>query len=67
MMISSRQGESGNIPFRCGRFYNVDSKWYFSSREQSNVGPFHNKEEANQALTMYLTDVANLSELIVAS
>ncbi|MFV1983753.1 MAG: DUF6316 family protein [Thiohalomonadales bacterium] len=67
MVIDSRTGESGNIPFRSGRFYNVDSKWYFSSREQSNIGPFQNKDEANDALTVYLKDVTTLKGLILAS
>ncbi len=67
MVIDCRTGESGNIPFRSGRFYNVDSKWYFSSREQSDIGPFQNKDEANDALTVYLKDVATLKGLILSS
>jgi len=67
MIIDSRQGETGNIPFRSGRFYNVDSEWYFSSREVSDIGPFHNREEADQALILYLKDVTTLNELTVAS
>ncbi len=67
MTSEFRQGESGNIPFRSGRFYNIDSNWYFSSREQSDIGPFPNKEEANEALDVYLKDVATLSGLILAS
>jgi len=67
MTIENRLGESGNIPFRSGRFSNADSKWYFSSREQSDVGPFENKEEANKALDTYLEDRETLSGLTVAS
>lgn len=67
MAIDCRRGESGNIPFRSGRFYNADSKWYFSSREQRDVGPFQNKEEADQALNLYLEDVATLSGLTLVS
>jgi hypothetical protein len=67
MTIDFRQGESGNIPFRSGRFYNIDSQWYFSSREQSDIGPFHNKEEAHQALAIYLNDIATITGITLAS
>jgi len=67
MVNDSRRGESGNYPFRSGRFFNIDSKWYFSSREQSDIGPFYNKDEADTALTSYLKDVDTLRDLIQAS
>jgi len=61
MAIESRSGETENIPFRTGRFYNIDSKWYFASREQADVGPYESKQAAEQALTIYLLDTSNLS------
>jgi len=67
MNISNRHGESGNIPFRSGRFYNVDSEWYYTSREHSDIGPFHDREQADEALNIFLQDVANLNEVTVTS
>ncbi|MFV2059772.1 MAG: DUF6316 family protein [Gammaproteobacteria bacterium] len=67
MTSDFRQGESGNIPFRSGRFYNIDAQWYFSCREQSNIGPFPKKEDAHQALTVYLDDLATISGITLAS
>jgi len=66
-MINNRHGESGNIPFRSGRFYNVDSEWYYCSRENSDIGPFHNRQDADEALNVFLQDVANLAQITAAS
>ncbi len=67
MAEESRRGEFENVPFRSGRFYNIDSKWYFSSREQADIGPFNNKEQAAEALSQYLKDIATVDGLILAS
>ncbi|VAW98620.1 hypothetical protein MNBD_GAMMA22-1588 [hydrothermal vent metagenome] len=67
MGIDNRSGESENIPFRTGRFYNVGSNWYFSSREQADLGPFLTKEAATQALLVYLQDIETQNNLTIAS
>ncbi len=67
MAEESRRGEFENVPFRSGRFYNIDSKWYFSSREQLDIGPFNNKEQATEALSEHLKEIATLNRLILAS
>ncbi len=63
MVIENRSGESENIPFRTGRFYNVGSSWYFSSREQADLGPYQTKEEAKQALATYLHNIRTQNNL----
>ncbi len=55
-MIMKRKGENGAVPFRSGRFFNIDSDWYFACREGQNNGPFLNREEAADALKSYLTE-----------
>jgi Domain of unknown function (DUF6316) len=42
--------------FRSDRFFVVDGKWYFTTREGSNEGPFASSEEAVAALRQYLMD-----------
>jgi len=42
--------------FRSDRYFVVDGKWYFTTREGSNEGPFASAEEANRELTRYLMD-----------
>lgn len=49
-----RKGESGVIPFRSGRFFNVENKWYFTSREGIDHGPFHSKYEAEVSLDVFI-------------
>jgi len=53
-MIMHRKGESGAVPFRSGRFFNIDSDWYFACREGRDNGPFLNREHAHDALKNYL-------------
>ena len=53
-MNMHRKGESGAVPFRSGRFFNIDSDWYFACREGRDNGPFLNREEARNALMTYL-------------
>ena len=53
-MGNHRQGESGAIPFRTGRFFNVGANWYFATREAIDQGPFRSRNEAEVALTKYI-------------
>jgi len=46
-MILHRKGERGAVPFRSGRFFNIDTEWYFSCREGKDLGPFGNREKAS--------------------
>ncbi len=42
--------------FRSDRYFVVDGKWYFTTREGSNEGPYASAAEAMHALTQYLMD-----------
>ena len=53
-MSRHRKGELGAVPFRSGRFFYIDSKWYFSCREGKEKGPYDNKKKAEQALLAYI-------------
>lgn len=57
-----RSGEQGSIPFRSGRFFNIDSNWYFACREGLNHGPFGSRDEAENALTHYIENIRTLSK-----
>jgi len=52
-----RKGEAGPTPFRSGRFFVVDSKWFFASREGIDQGPFETKAEAENGLAEFLKQV----------
>jgi len=42
--------------FRSDRYFLVDGKWYFTTREGSNEGPFESADQARSQLVQYLLD-----------
>lgn len=49
-----RDGENSGTYFRSDRFFCVGGEWYFSTRENPQVGPFAFKEDAKAELMLYL-------------
>mgnify|MGYP001812765671 CR=1 FL=1 len=62
-MSRHRKGELGAVPFRSGRFFYIDSKWYFSCREGKEVGPYPSKQAAEIALAEYINKMECSEEL----
>lgn len=56
MHIRNRYNENGAIPFRTGRFYSVENKWWFAIRRGPDQGPYATKSAAKQALIEFLND-----------
>jgi len=54
-MEVNRKGETGSVPYRTGRFFNVDSNWYFTSRGGVDHGPYASKADAELALKGFLS------------
>ncbi len=61
-MSRHRKGELGAVPFRSGRFFYIDSKWYFACREGKEVGPFPSKQAAEMALAEYIAHMQSTDE-----
>lgn len=40
--------------FRSDRFFTADNEYYFTTREEINVGPFPNREAAQRGLDLYI-------------
>lgn len=53
-MERNRRGESGSVPYRTGRFFNVDSQWFYSTRECLDHGPFITKHMAIENCNNYI-------------
>lgn len=53
--LEHRNGESGAIPFRTGRFFVVENKWYFTCREGLDKGPYFSRNEAELSLKAFLS------------
>ena len=61
-----RKGESGAIPFRTGRFFTADSKWYFATREGINHGPYNSKYDAEVNLEFFINNVFQVEKTLKA-
>ncbi|MGD8407064.1 MAG: DUF6316 family protein [Thiohalophilus sp.] len=59
-----RTGEDGSIPFRSGRFFNIDANWYFSCREGQDIGPYPSRAEAEAALSLYIRKIKTQDQRI---
>lgn len=62
MDIEQRIGENRRVPFRSNRFFCVGSKWYFTTREGFDSGPFASRERAEIGLRRFLNVVRLLPE-----
>ena len=50
-----RQDDSETVRhFSTDRFFIVSGRWYFTTREGENFGPFNNQDEAGTRLSEYL-------------
>ncbi|XOZ33445.1 DUF6316 family protein [Halomonadaceae bacterium KBTZ08] len=48
------------IPFRSSRFFCVGNRWYFTTREGFDSGPYATRERAEAGLRRFLTVVRML-------
>jgi hypothetical protein len=55
-MEKHRTGETGSIPFRTGRVFNVGMQWYFATREGTDQGPFNGRDNAEAEMLLYVQD-----------
>lgn len=62
MDTQRRSGENGSAPFRSSRFFCVGSKWYFTTREGFDSGPFASRQRAETGLRRFLHVVRLLPE-----
>ena len=49
-----RRGEASKLWFRSGRFFSVDSRWYFTIRNNRHVGPFESRKAASRGLELFI-------------
>jgi len=50
------------VHFHAERFSRVNGEWYYSTREQENVGPFPARESAQEDLVLYLAKIGQSPE-----
>lgn len=49
-----RAGEEEKFWYRSDRFIKIDNQWYFTTRENREVGPFESKEAAEHGLSIFI-------------
>ena len=57
-MASTRKGESEPQPrFRESRFFHTMEQWHFITREGTVEGPFRDRQEAENMLEAYISEL----------
>ncbi|HTF98221.1 MAG TPA: DUF6316 family protein [Cellvibrio sp.] len=54
MATLNRAGEQGSVPERHGRLLQKDGYWYYSTREGVDIGPFDNREDAENGVGEFI-------------
>ncbi len=49
-----RTGETGLLPFRTRRVFNIGVEWFFAVRDEKDYGPFANQQDAISELNLFL-------------
>ncbi len=52
--MTCRAGEEDKTHFRTDRYYCIDGKWYFTTREKIEMGPFDTHKDAESELMLYM-------------
>ena len=52
--MEHRLGETGLLPFRTRRVFNIGTDWYFAVRDGGDCGPYKNEEDAQNGLEGFL-------------
>mgnify|MGYP007065671021 CR=1 FL=1 len=52
--MAHRTGETGLLPFRTHRVFNVGAEWFFAVRDGKDYGPFENQQQAENELKLFL-------------
>ena len=52
-----RKNESEKVWFRTDRCFSVDGKWFFTTREGEDVGPFGSRQKAIRGVSRYIDSI----------
>jgi len=54
--LEHRTGETGLLPFRTRRVFNIGTEWFFAVRDGKDCGPFENQQDAMAGLNRFLSN-----------
>lgn len=49
-----RSGEVANTHFRTNRYFCISGNWYFSTRENLQIGPFESRDDAEVEMMFFM-------------
>lgn len=52
--MKPRKGENDSVRFRSERFFHIDGKYFFATREGDEIGPYSSKPEAKRGLERFI-------------
>lgn len=52
--MTNREGETAATHLRTTRYYCISGQWFFSTRENLQVGPFQSQDDAQVQLMLFL-------------
>jgi hypothetical protein len=52
--LDVREGEANKFWFRSDRFFSVENQWFFTTREQRDVGPYSSRTDADHGLSLFI-------------
>jgi len=52
---TNRGDERGIVPPRSSRVFSLEGSWFFATREGTDIGPFHSRDEADSAIQDFVT------------
>ncbi len=62
-MVEHRHGELGSVPFRSGRFFQLNGRWYFQLRGEPPMGPYADRREAQSEFLALMRRQATVGEI----
>lgn len=57
--LEVRSNEPDKFWFRSDRFFTADNLWYFTTRENRDVGPYASREDAEHGLALFIDCLEN--------
>lgn len=57
-VLCPRNGESSkDVKFRVSRLFSVETRWYFSTREGVDKGPFNSRKQAENEINKFIREI----------
>ncbi|GAB1264663.1 hypothetical protein NBRC116493_05070 [Aurantivibrio infirmus] len=55
--IQCRQNEEAKVWYRSRRFFTINNEWFFSTRENMDIGPFESEEQARSGMQLFVDSI----------